>query len=245
MEARELMTPRPVAGTPETTIRKALVLLRRGRFRHLPVVRGGRLWGVVSDRDLQRALAGGAAEDDPLAALVHRPPITAAPDTPVEELARLLLDNKIGCLPIVWAAPAAPAAPAVPPTPAADEGAGEVLVGIVTESDVFRAFMRALGVLDPGSRVVVHLYEPSRDLVGVARVLAERNPLLLALTTTPLGTGPDDVAGQPALRLVLRLGTIDPRPVVAALTAAGLLVERPVPPSPAPPVPAGGAGGGG
>jgi hypothetical protein len=54
------------------------------------------------------------------------------------------------------------------------------------------------------------------------------DPPLLALTTTPLGASPDSGTGPPALRLVLRLGTIDPRPVVAGLAAAGLLVERPV-----------------
>ncbi|MGH2356345.1 MAG: CBS domain-containing protein, partial [Chloroflexota bacterium] len=101
MLAHELMTRRPLTGTPQMTIRRALTLLRRGRFRHLPVLRDGYLWGVLSDRDLQRAVAAGKSEDDPVADLVRTPAITAAPDTPVEELARLMQDNKIGCVPIV------------------------------------------------------------------------------------------------------------------------------------------------
>jgi acetoin utilization protein AcuB len=233
MEARELMTERPVTVTPETTIRKALVLLHRGRYRHLPVLRRGRLWGVVSDRDLQRALAGGADADDPVAALVRHPAITAAPDTPVEELTRLLLDNKIGCLPIVWGAGSA------------GDGAGEMLVGIVTESDVFRAVIRALGVLEPGSRLAVRLEDPCRDLGPVARVLAEHGAPLLAVSTTPLPPDPAAVPERPGLRLLLRLGPIDPWPLAAALAGAGLVVERAVPPAPPAVLPAGRQAGGG
>src|SRR5829696_4870802 len=90
MLAQEIMTRRPVTGTPQTPIRRAQALLRRGRFRHLPILDGGQLRGVLSDRDLQRALAAGRAEDEPVVGLVRSPAITASPDTPVESLARLL-----------------------------------------------------------------------------------------------------------------------------------------------------------
>src|SRR5262245_5756221 len=144
MLVHELMTRRPVTGTPQMPLRRAQALLRRGRFRHLPILDGGMLRGVLSDRDLQRARAAGMAEDAPVAPLVRSPVITAAPDTPVEEVVRLLLDNKIGCVPIVEVT-------------TAGSGTGETLVGIVTESDIFGAFVRALGMTAPGSPVVVRL----------------------------------------------------------------------------------------
>ena len=61
MQAHEIMTRRPVSGTPQMPLRRAQTVLRRGRFRHLPILEGGRLRGVLSDRDLQRALAAGRA----------------------------------------------------------------------------------------------------------------------------------------------------------------------------------------
>jgi acetoin utilization protein AcuB len=211
MLAQEIMTRRPATGTPQTPIRRAQAVLRRGRFRHLPILDGGRLWGVLSDRDLQRALAAGRSADDPVAELVRSPAITAAPDTPVEAVARLLRDNKIGCLPIVEVAPAG----------------GEALVGIVTESDVLGAFVRALGLSGPGSRVVVGLAAPATDLLLVARALAEREAPLLALFSAPQPPSQGDPPDRPRLRLTLVLGTINPGPVEAALRAAGLHVERP------------------
>jgi acetoin utilization protein AcuB len=226
MLAHEIMTRRPVTGTPRMTIRRALTVLRRRRGRHLPILRDGRLQGILSDRDLQRALAAGRAEDDPVADLVRTPAITAAPDTPVEEIARLLLDNKIGCVPIVWRPPGAPTAGSV--SDAGDAGdTGEALVGIVTESDVFAAFMGALGITEPGSRVVVRLADPGADLPRVALALSGQAAPLLALSTEPLPAGPADAPGRPGLRLILRLGTINPRPIEAALAAAGLALERP------------------
>ena len=224
MLTQEIMTRRPVTGTPQMPIRRAQAVLRRGRFRHLPILDEGRLRGVLSDRDLQRALAAGRSADEPVAALVRSPAITAAPDTPVEEIARLLQDNKIGCLPIVEVA----------------ARGGEALVGIVTESDVFGAFVRALGIAAPGSRVVVRLEAPAADLLRVARVLAEHDAPLLSLFSEPLPAGPGGHARTaPRLRLTLRLGTINPRPVETALGAAGLHVERPGGAKRTPPGPSG------
>jgi acetoin utilization protein AcuB len=217
MLAHEIMTGRPLTGMPRTTIRRALGMLRRGHFRHLPILHDGRVCGVLSDRDLQRAVAAGRAEDDAVAGLLRTPAITAAPDTPVEDLARLLQDNKIGCLPIVDVAP----------------GGGDVLVGIVTESDVFGAIARAIGQGEPGCRVAVRLQEPAADVLRVARVLAGLEAPLLSLFTEPLATPSrrlppalPDALSRPRLRLILRLGTINPRPLEAALAAAGLDVER-------------------
>jgi acetoin utilization protein AcuB len=218
MQAHEIMTRRPVSGTPQMPLRRAQSVLRRGRFRHLPILEAGRLRGVLSDRDLQRALAAGRPADAPVAPLVRAPAITAAPDTPVEALARLLRDNKIGCVPIVEPAAAG----------------GETLVGIVTESDVFEAYVRALGLAGPGSPLVVRLAAPAADLRRLASVLEACAAPLLSLVTEPLPLVSGAGADRPPLRLTLRLGTINPGPVRAALRAAGLDVEGPPSDAPAP-----------
>ena len=182
MLTQEIMTRRPVTGTPQMPIRRAQAVLRRGRFRHLPILERGPAAGrPLRPRPAAGARRRGSAEE-PVAALVRAPAITAAPDTPVEAVARLLRDNKIGCLPIVEV----------------EASGGEALVGIVTESDVFGAFVRAMGIAPPGSRVVVRLEAPAADLLRVARVLAERDAPLLSLSSEPLPPGPGDTPDRPA-----------------------------------------------
>jgi CBS domain-containing protein len=100
-----------------------------GRIRHLPVLDEGRVVGVVSQRDLFRsalAVALGYGERAqktllktlPVKEVMSEPAITIAPDATIQEATRLMLEHKIGCLPVVE---------------------GHTLVGIVTETDLLRA----------------------------------------------------------------------------------------------------------
>lgn len=63
VRAREIMTPDPVTGRPEMTAAEALDLMRKGHFRHLPVLREGVPFAVVSIRDLYEAVRAGLEED--------------------------------------------------------------------------------------------------------------------------------------------------------------------------------------
>ena len=103
-------------------------LMSMGRLRHLPVTDGGRVVGVVSQRDLFRsALAaalgfGSQAQTKLMKGLrvkevMSEPAVTIGVEATVAEAARLMLERKIGCLPVV---------------------SGGALVGIVTESDLLR-----------------------------------------------------------------------------------------------------------
>ncbi|HEY8490466.1 MAG TPA: CBS domain-containing protein, partial [Dehalococcoidia bacterium] len=138
MLVREFMTSKVVTITEEETLKTADLRFRQGRFRHLPVVRDGTVVGVVSDRDV-RALRDLDVPDLPAVLerrrvrdVMRRPAIVASPQDPLEQAARLMYERKIGCLPVV------------------DEGR---LVGIVTTSDVFRAFVQVMGVAEPGTRL--------------------------------------------------------------------------------------------
>jgi CBS domain-containing protein len=100
-----------------------------GGVRHMPVVRAGRLVGVVSERDLLRASLSSLdprrqerrafLEAIDISQVMSAPPVVVDSDAPVEEAARIMADNKIGCLPVLR---------------------GEELVGMLTETDLLRYF---------------------------------------------------------------------------------------------------------
>lgn len=95
-------------------------LLRLGGIRHLPVVREGKLVGLLTHRDLVRAGEPGrpAARDLPVSEVMTRELVTVRPATSLAHAARTLLERKFGCLPVCD-----------------DDGK---LVGIVTEADFVR-----------------------------------------------------------------------------------------------------------
>ena len=204
MLVAEAMTPGPVTLAPEATVAAARSAMRRGRFRHLPVVAGSELVGVVAAGDLE-AWPGAppeAAESlagRPLTEVMSADPVTVWPDEPVEAAARLLVEHAIGCLPVV-----------------ADEG----LVGILTESDLFQVLLRLLGGDEPSSRITLVLPDVPGALGRATTVVGELGVNLLSVVTEP---GP-----EPGTRgVVLRAGTIDAAPVVAALAAAGFPATGP------------------
>ncbi len=105
-------------------------IMRLGRVRHLPVIDDGRLVGILSNRDLLAASLTKVLSFDPLhrgaflrsvdvAEVMTRDVITVGPDDTLEHAARLLIERKIGCLPVVR-----------------EHG---VMVGLVTETDLLRA----------------------------------------------------------------------------------------------------------
>jgi acetoin utilization protein AcuB len=113
MLVRQWMTRRPVTVTPATSIMEARRLLRRHGIRHLPVVDGGTLVGIVSSRDLQvnddlllRALA--TLQSDlltgryrPVGSVMTADPLVAAPGDPVASAADAMVTLRIGALPVL------------------------------------------------------------------------------------------------------------------------------------------------
>jgi CBS domain-containing protein len=113
------------AGDTLSTVEDIMTL---GGVRHMPVVRGGALVGVVSERDLLRASLSNLTEFGQeerraflqvveITRVMSAPPIIISPEAEIEQAARLLADKKIGCLPVV---------------------AEGKLVGLLTETDVLR-----------------------------------------------------------------------------------------------------------
>jgi len=135
MKVKDLMSTDLVTLTEDETLADAQRCMARGRIRHLPVVRDGLLVGLVTHRDLLAASFSIFAEVEaneqrrvfatvPVVEIMHRDVVTVSPDLGASQAARILLENKYGCLPAV--------------------GEGGELLGIVTEADFLRLTVRLL-----------------------------------------------------------------------------------------------------
>ena len=135
MKVGELMSIELVTLTEDETLALAQRCMARGRIRHLPVVREGRLVGLVTHRDLLAASFSIFAEVEAseqrrvfdtvrVVEAMHRDVVTVSPELSVAKAARILLENKYGCLPVV-----------------ADD---HELLGIVTEADFLRLTVQLL-----------------------------------------------------------------------------------------------------
>jgi len=197
MLVESVMTREVVTTEPSRSVQTAARLMRDGHFRHLPVVSCGRLVGIVSDRDVT---AG--QERRTVGELMRPDVICVAPDTPIEVAARLMLDNKIGALPVV-------------------ENGGHAPAGIVTQTDLFEVLARLLGGEGPSTRLELRLIDPPRQLAELTALANDSHVSITSLVTLPAGRG------ERTRRVVVRVGTIVAAPFVAVLREAGIDVDQP------------------
>jgi acetoin utilization protein AcuB len=205
---RNSMTRELVTVVSETTAAEALALCRMNRIRHLPVLEGRRLVGVISDRDLRAATPalGDLARAEALDRIrvadeMARDVTTARPEDPIEDAAMVMYERKIGCLPVVD---------------------GEDLVGMLTTSDIMRALVRLVGAHKPGSRLEVALPSRSGSMAEVTQVVRDEGVDIVSILASSEN---EDEAGERVA--VLRVATIDPKQVVESLGAAGYRILWP------------------
>ncbi|GGE19849.1 acetoin utilization protein AcuB [Marinithermofilum abyssi] len=195
---------------PELSIREAFQVARQHRIRHLPVVKEGRLVGIITDRDLGHALLH-MVDDEPAAeALAHpvsevmrREIITAHPLDFVEEAARLLYQHNIGCLPVVH---------------------GERLTGILTRKDVFKTLIEMFGVHQPSQHVEVEVADKIGVLAEVSRIFSQHKTNIHRVMVYP--------GRQPGrLKLVFRVQAINMLGALRDIVSAGhRVLWPPLPP---------------
>jgi acetoin utilization protein AcuB len=105
MKVRDMMKPAPITATEATRLGEALQTMMNHRIRHLPIVRGDRLCGILSERDILHYRAMTAFREDwrraPVTAAMIASVQTAGPDDSLTEVAGRLADSRIGALPIV------------------------------------------------------------------------------------------------------------------------------------------------
>jgi len=165
MFVRDRMSSPAVTTTPDTVFRDALKLMRKHHIRRVPVVdEDDRLVGIVCERDLvyaSPARAGSLSvwELNRLQAtakireIMTQDVMTTTPDTPIEDVARLMIDNKVGGLPVV------------------DEE-GHV-IGVITETDVFKAFVEMFAGGRSGLRLTMEVPEGKEVLGELGEAISE------------------------------------------------------------------------
>ena len=191
------MTPNPITIRPESDPLAALALLKAGKFRRLPVLdTEGNLVGIVDQADLELFLSkagspGVIKRNHRVDQVMTRDVVTVPPDCPLEEAAILMVENKIGSLPVVEA--------------------GQI-VGIVTETDIFERFAAVLGGRTGSLRLTVQVADVPGQLAGLAGRIAQVNGNISSMVAY--------ASGQPGrINLTLRVEGADRETVIGAISS--------------------------
>ncbi|MCS7178767.1 MAG: CBS and ACT domain-containing protein [Anaerolineae bacterium] len=201
----ERMTPRPITVTEDTSLPEALELMRKEKIRRLPVLdKHGKLVGIVTELDLLRASPSPATtlsiyempyllSKVKMREIMTREMITVTEDTPIEEAARIMADHKIGGLPVMR---------------------GDKLVGIITETDIFKLMLELFGARRNGIRITLQVPDEKGVLARVTGKIAEIGGNILSLGTA-MGEDPSTST------LIIRVADVSEEALVDALNSLG------------------------
>ena len=200
------MKPNPITVSPADSFRRAMTLIRQRGIRHLPVVEGGQLVGIVTDRDLRQASPSPATslEIHELHYLLEKITVreimttkvhTVTPETPIEEAARLMLQHKIGGLPVLRSG---------------------LLVGILTETDILTAFVDLMGLQTDQTRLELVLEDRPGAFLEVCRIIQDQGGDIASVVSATATH-----AGQEKKVVVFRLEGVHADPLVKSLEQGG------------------------
>ncbi len=168
------MTHNPITITPDISIAEAMERMEREKVRRFPVVdKNRKMIGIVTYQDLLHASPSTATslsiwEISYLLAqikvqeIMTKKVITTTEDTPLEEAARLMVENQIGSLPVMR---------------------DDVIVGIITESDIFRVFLEVFGAREKGIRVTILAPYVRGSMAEITSTITKAGGLILAFDT--------------------------------------------------------------
>jgi len=195
MLVRDYMTQDLVTIEPEARLSDALNMMRARNVHRLPVVEDNLLIGIVSEKDLLYALpsvdrpiswveASAQAAALPVRQVMQHDVVTVGPDCPIELAAATMIDHKIGALPVVS-----------PPE-------SRTLLGIITETDIFRLFVEMLGSRAPGVRASLEIDNRKGALASLFNRIVEAGGLVTTVSSFPT-TSPH------RLRIILKVADVD------------------------------------
>lgn len=175
MQIRHWMTPTVITVTPDTSLLKAGKLMRENNVRRLPVVdKDGRVVGIVSDRDVRDASPSKATTLDTyelryllaelkVSQIMSKNPVVISPDDTVEKAAMIMLDHKIGGLPVV--------------------NAENRIEGIISEQDVFKVLVDITGIREPGFQIGFAIENRQGAMKPVFDLIRRRGGRILSVLT--------------------------------------------------------------
>lgn len=175
MLIKDWMTREPITINDDTSMIKAIHIMKQQRFRRLPVLHQGRLVGVITDRDLKEASPSKATTLDvhelyyllgelQVKEIMTRNPVTVDMNDTVEHAAQVMLEQTISGMPVL-------------------DAHGE-LVGIITQSDIFRAFMHITGVRQGGVQFALRLEDKPGLIKEVVDLLRARGARFVSLLSS-------------------------------------------------------------
>lgn len=167
----ERMSKPAITISPDMPINDALNMMKRERIRRTPVVQDGKLVGIVSDKDLLNASPSPATslsiwEMNYLLSkitvkdVMTRAVLTVRVDTPIEEAAMIMADNKIGGMPVV--------------------NNDNNVVGIITETDLFKIFLELMGAREKGVRATIIVPDTAGELARITEAISSAGGNFLA-----------------------------------------------------------------
>ena len=159
----ELMPQPVITISPHLPVVDAISLMKREKIRRTPVVRDGKLVGIVSDKDLLNASPSTATSLSvwemnylltkiTVRDVMTRQVLTVLEDTAIEQAAKIMVDNKIGGLPVMR---------------------GDAVVGIITETDLFKILLEMTGARQDGVRVTALVHEQRGQLARLTQAIFE------------------------------------------------------------------------
>ena len=174
MLVKNWMSKKVVTIQYDDTLSEAINTLKRNKIRRLPVMKGEKLVGIVSDRDLKEAAPSKATSLDiwevhylmfkmKVKDVMVKKVVTISPDATVESAAILMHDNKIGGLPVIE---------------------NKKLVGIITETDIFDALIQVTGARIPSYRVSLLIPDTSGSIKEVCDIVREYEFKCVSILTT-------------------------------------------------------------
>jgi acetoin utilization protein AcuB len=209
------MTKNPIFIHPDMPVAEARSLMEREHIGHLPVLdKNNSLVGVVAKKDLLKAGPSPATSLDmyeisyllsklKVEKIMEKKVITVDEHEVVEKAARIMADKDIGCLPVMRG----PAGP------------GALLVGIITDTDLFHVFINAFGARHPGVRITFNMDEGPGHLAALAGAIAQRGGNITAFVTSE----GDDLSHR---RATIKVEAVSLGEVEAAVTSVpGVEIE--------------------
>ena len=197
MIVRSWMTTDVVTIHKEASIQEALAVMKRDSIRHLPVVdAGNNLLGWVTDADLRGVLIASMLEELTLEDVMVRKPHTAYPEMPLEEAAHIILEKRIGGLPVLE---------------------DRKLVGIITVVDILSSFINMMGMLTNSSRLDVRVSDPMMPLTEITKLIQKHRAVVISICHLPAGEGEESTYS-------IRLKKCELEPILADLRKKGIKV---------------------